>query len=180
MRKGRQYIGSSDGKIQAVLILDLRYPHPTQAWVSLLAANGPPDHLIQDHVLYFDDNLDQQPVGQVDLYFSDFVGFAGLPADYCRPTAAESDAGITRNPTVTLTYDRLRAIFRWARHAHDQAKFTIEVGDEPEDPLDKADRLAEIELERRVAEELERRVAEEVERRVAIRLSKEEEHFTEA
>jgi hypothetical protein len=29
--KARDYIGLSDGKIQAVLILDLEYPHSTKA-----------------------------------------------------------------------------------------------------------------------------------------------------
>lgn len=149
--KARDYINLTDGKIQAVLILNLEYPRLTEAWVSLWAANGPPDHLIQDHVLYFDDSLDaQQPVGQVGLFLSDFVGLAGLPAAYCRPSAAELDAGITRfddflfrncnksnssfdrNPTVILTYDKLRSIFRWARYAHDPAKFSIEGGDEPQ------------------------------------------------
>ena len=106
-RKARQYINLSDGKIQAVLILDLEYPHLTKAWVSLWAVNGPPDHLIQDHVLYFDDSLnDQQPVGQVDLYLSDFVGSAGLPAVYCRPSAAELDAGITR--FANLLFEKLQ------------------------------------------------------------------------
>jgi hypothetical protein len=38
-RKARQYIESSDGKIQAVLILELRYPGMKKAWVSFLAAD---------------------------------------------------------------------------------------------------------------------------------------------
>jgi hypothetical protein len=91
-RKARQYIDSSDGKIQAVLILDLQYRGMKKAWVSLLAADGWAQH----HELYHDDNLDQQPVGQIDLYLSDLVGFAGLPAAYCRPSAAELAAGITK------------------------------------------------------------------------------------
>jgi len=168
-RKARDYIGLSDGKIQAVLILDLHYPNLTKAWVSLLVANGPPDYLIHNHVLYFDGNLDQQPAGQVGFYLSDFAGLASLPAAYCRPSAAELDAGITRNPTVILTYDKLRAIFRWARHVHDPAKFTIEVGDEPQNSRldarrDAAEKDRELERQRRELEqkdsELERKDSE--------------------
>ncbi|KAH6640621.1 hypothetical protein F5144DRAFT_609588 [Chaetomium tenue] len=155
--KARDYIGLSDGKIQAVLIIDLEYPDLTKAWFSLLVSNGRPDHWVCNNILYHDDNLDQQPAGQVGLYLSDFVGFAGLPASYCRPSAAELDAGITRIPTVILTYDKLRSIFRWARYAHDPAKFTIEVGDEPQNPylnarLDMAEKCSE--LEQRMEQQL--------------------------
>ena len=91
-KKAHQYIDSSDGQIRAVLILDLQYPGMKKAWVSLLAA----DDWIQRHEVYHDDNLDQQPVGQVDLYLSDFIGFASLPPAYCRPSTAELAAGIRR------------------------------------------------------------------------------------
>jgi hypothetical protein len=95
-RKARQYIDSSDGKIQAVLILDLQYPGLKKAWVSLRVEDDPSSHWIQHHELFHDDALDQQPVGQIDLYLSDLVGFGGLPAASCRPSAAELAAGITR------------------------------------------------------------------------------------
>jgi hypothetical protein len=91
-RKARQYIDSSDGKIQAVLILDLQYRGMKKAWVNLFAANG----WIQGYKLYHDDDREHQPVGQIDLYLSDLVGFAGLPAAYCRHSAAELAAGITK------------------------------------------------------------------------------------
>lgn len=95
-RKARQCIESSDGKIRAVLILDLQYPGMKRAWVSLLVGDGSSGYWIRHHELYHDDNLDQQPAGQVDLYLSDFVSFAGLPAPYCRPSTAELAAGLTR------------------------------------------------------------------------------------
>jgi hypothetical protein len=63
-----------------------------KAWVSLLGAYG----WVQHHELYHDDNLKQQPVGQVGLYLSDFAGSAGLPPAYRRPSTAELATGITR------------------------------------------------------------------------------------
>jgi hypothetical protein len=90
-RKAHQYIESSDGKIQAVLILDLQYPDMKKAWVSLLTADGWLPH----HDLYHDDDDNQQRDGHVDLYLSDFVGSAGLPPAYCRPSTDDA-AGITR------------------------------------------------------------------------------------
>jgi hypothetical protein len=95
-RKARQYTDLSDGKIQAVLILDLQYPGIKKAWVSLLVEGDSSSDWIQHHELYHDDDLDQQPIGQVDLYLSDFIGLAGSPPAYCRPSAAELAAGITR------------------------------------------------------------------------------------
>ncbi|KAK4095954.1 hypothetical protein N658DRAFT_511624 [Parathielavia hyrcaniae] len=162
-RKARQYIDSSDGKIRVVLILDLQYPDMKKAWVSLLAADG----WLPRHELYHDDNLDQQPVGQIDLYLSDFVGSAGLPPAYCRPSTVELAAENTRNPMITLTYERLRAIFRRARHLYKPTEYTTEVGDEEENPYEEAERRVveeRAESERRLAEERaesERRLAEE-------------------
>jgi hypothetical protein len=92
-RKSRQYIDSSDGKIQAALIIDLHYPGMKKAWVSLFAADDPSN----SWVLFHDDDLDQQPAGQVALYLSDFVGVApGIPVALCRPSATEVAAGMTR------------------------------------------------------------------------------------
>ncbi|KAK4148419.1 hypothetical protein C8A00DRAFT_47698 [Chaetomidium leptoderma] len=172
-RKSRQYIDSSDGKIQVALIIDLQYPGMKKAWVNLLAADNPSS----SWVLFHDDDRDQQPAGQVALYLSDFVGLApGMPAALCRPSTAEVAARITRNPTIALTYKRLRAIFRRARHLHSPTEFTTEVSDEEENPYEDAEqRVAEarneqrIETERRVAE-MERRLAaanEDAERRLA-------------
>ncbi|KAL2129246.1 hypothetical protein VTI74DRAFT_8015 [Chaetomium olivicolor] len=151
-----------------------------KAWVSLLAAEDSSSRWIQYHEVYHDDSLEQQPAGQVDIYLSDFVGRAGVPAAYCRPSTAEPIAGTTRNPTITMTYERLRAIFRKARYLHDPKEFPPEVGDEEENLYEEMERrLAEerIEMERRLAEErmeTERRVAEarneeriEMERRLA-------------
>ncbi|KAK4233491.1 hypothetical protein C8A03DRAFT_47977 [Achaetomium macrosporum] len=171
-RKARQYIVSSDGKIRAVLILDLQYPGMKKAWVSLLAADDSASHWILHHELYHDDDLDQQPVGQVDLYLSDFVGLASLPAAYCRPFTAKLAAGIKRNPTINLTYERLRAIFRWARYLHTPKEFSQESG-VAEERMETERRVAEarneerIEVERRLAEErikMERHITAEIER----------------
>ncbi|KAK4150538.1 hypothetical protein C8A00DRAFT_46103 [Chaetomidium leptoderma] len=166
-RKARQYIDSSDGKIQVALILVLQYPGMKKAWVSLLAADDPSSSWVQHSDLFHDDDLDQQPAGQVALYLSDFVGLVpGMPAALCRPSTAEVAAGITRNPMIAVTYERLRAIFRRARHLHSPTQFTTEAGDEEENPYEDAERrLAEArkETERRLAEarnETEWRLAE--------------------
>lgn len=95
-RKARQYIDSSDGKIQAVLNIDLQYPGLKKAWVSLRVGDDLSSRWIQHHELFHDDALEQQPVGQVDLYLSDFVGRAGVPTAYCRPSTAELAVGVTR------------------------------------------------------------------------------------
>ncbi|KAH6618257.1 hypothetical protein B0J18DRAFT_436945 [Chaetomium sp. MPI-SDFR-AT-0129] len=130
-RKSRQYLNLSDGKVQAVLIVDIQYPDMKKAWFRLLTI----DDLSSPWVLFYDDDLnpDQQPTGEVALYLSDFLGLApGIPAVLCRPSATEVSAGITRNPTIAISYERLRAIFRRARRSHDPKKFTKEEGDEPE------------------------------------------------
>ena len=91
-----QYIGSSDGRIRAALVFDLEYPNTKKAWVSLLVADASSSRWVHDFDLFYDDDLVQQPVGQVDLYLSDFVGFVGVPAEFCRPSKADLDAGISR------------------------------------------------------------------------------------
>ncbi len=64
-----------------------------KAWVNLLAA----DDSSSSWVLFHDDDLDQQPAGQVDLYLSDFLGLVpGIPAALCRPSTAEVASGIAR------------------------------------------------------------------------------------
>lgn len=72
-----------------------------KAWVSLLTADG----WLPDHEVYHDDNLDQQPRGKIDLYLSDFVGSAGLPPAYCRPSPAKLAAGITRFAILVLNHE---------------------------------------------------------------------------
>ncbi|KAK3309443.1 uncharacterized protein B0T15DRAFT_545205 [Chaetomium strumarium] len=158
--KARKYIDLSDNKIQVVLILDLQRPGIKKAWVSLLVVDDSSSHWIRQHELFHDDNLDQQPVGHIDLYLSDFVGIAGLPAIYCRPSTAELTAGITRNPIATLTYEQLRAIFRRARHCHNPTEFTTEVGDKEENPYEEAERRV-VEVRNKERLESERRLAEE-------------------
>ncbi|KAK3897135.1 hypothetical protein C8A05DRAFT_48129 [Staphylotrichum tortipilum] len=186
--KTRQYINSSDGKIQVVLLINLQYPGMKKAWVSLSAADDPSS----SWVLFHDDDLDQQPAGQVALYLSDFVGLApGIPAALCRPSTAEVAAGIIRNPTIALIYERLGAIFRRARRLHSPKEFTTEDGDEKEnlyeEGREEGRKEERIKSERRVAEarhealreariemaqqiaEMKRRMAAEIERRVAER-----------
>lgn len=103
--KARQYIELSDGNIRAVLILDLQYKGTKKAWVSLLvAAENSSSRWVQHSQLFHDDHLDQQPDGQVDLYLSDFLGPAGLPAAICRPSADELAAGVSR----LVLWSRLR------------------------------------------------------------------------
>ena len=58
------------------------------------------DGWLLHHELHYNDNLDQQPIGQVDLYLSDLVTFAGLPPASCRPSTAELAAGIMRFATL--------------------------------------------------------------------------------
>ncbi|KAK4151054.1 hypothetical protein C8A00DRAFT_45679 [Chaetomidium leptoderma] len=174
--EAHQYLDSSDGQIRAVLILHLQYPSMKKAWVSLLAADGSSRDQDLHFGLYHDDDLDQQPVGQVELYLSDFLGLAVLPAYLCRPSTDELAVGITRDPAITLTYKRLGAIFRRARSLHNPTEFTTEIGDEDENLSEEAKRrVAEVRLEadRRMAEvrlEADHRMAEvrlEADRRVA-------------
>jgi hypothetical protein len=95
-RKARQYIDLSDGKIRVALVVDLQFPDMKKAWISVLVADGSSSRWLQRSKLFHDDDIVQQPVGQVDLYLSDFVGLDGVPADYCRPSTAELDAGVSR------------------------------------------------------------------------------------
>ncbi|KAK4044652.1 hypothetical protein C8A01DRAFT_42560 [Parachaetomium inaequale] len=178
-RKVRQYIDLSDGKIRLAVVVDLQYSDVKKGWISLLAADDSDSirHWVQHSDLFHDDDL-VQPVGQVDFYLSDFVGLAGVPAAFCRPSTAEVAAGVSRKPQIILPYERLAAIFRVARSIHDPAKFDVEDGDEEENPyeclaqelIERERRMAE--MKRRIAEkerhiaEKERRMAEE-ERRVA-------------
>ena len=97
-QKACKYLSSTGGKTQVALIIDLQYPSTKKAWVGLRAADGPsrPSSWAQPTELFFDDELvvGQQPVGQINLYLSDFVGLAGVPTGFCRPSTAELASGI--------------------------------------------------------------------------------------
>lgn len=97
-RKAYQYIDSSDGKIRAALIIDLKYPSMTEGRVSLLAADDSSSTWVHHSDLFYDDDLgDQQPTGQVALYLSDFLGLTpDVPAAFCRPSSTEVAAGVKR------------------------------------------------------------------------------------
>lgn len=84
--KACQYTDMSDGNIRAALVLDLQYPGIKKAQVGLRVAGNCSNYWIQRHELFYDDDIVQQPRGQVDLYLSDFVGELGLPRDLCRPS----------------------------------------------------------------------------------------------
>jgi hypothetical protein len=76
----------------------------TKARVSLLVADDfSGSHWIQRSDIFHDDALDQQPTGQVGLYFSDFVGLAGLPTTFRRPSISQLSAGIRRFVTPSWT-----------------------------------------------------------------------------
>lgn len=95
-RKSRQYIDMSDGKVRIAMILDLQYPDMKKGWVSLRVADDASSYWAKRSELFFDEDLAQQPVGEVGLYLSDLLGPAGLPEVYCCPSAAEMASGITR------------------------------------------------------------------------------------
>lgn len=80
-------------------------------------------------------------------------------------------SGTTRNPAITLPYERLRAIFRLARRSYNPTKYSAEVGDEEENPYEEADRrVAEVRDKKRA--EAERLMEAEVQRRVAVELAR--------
>ncbi|KAH6848104.1 hypothetical protein B0I37DRAFT_446234 [Chaetomium sp. MPI-CAGE-AT-0009] len=173
-RKARQYIDMSDGQIGAVLILDLQYPDLAGASVSLLVADESGySNWVQNSQLFYDDDLAQQPNGQLDLYISDFRGYTGLPAALCRPLAREVAAGVSRTPQIILTYERLAAIFRIAR-ANNGSRGPHLRDEDTEEKLSEAAKQQEAELltetKQFVATEMEQHVAEartKVEHRVA-------------
>jgi len=100
-RKVLQYIECAEGEIQAVIVLDAQYPKANRAKVALRVTDGTTaDTTAGTWVRYFetiyDDDLVEQPEGEIGLYVSDFVGPAGLPTALCRPSAAETVAGVQR------------------------------------------------------------------------------------
>lgn len=137
--KAVDYIAHTDGDIRAVLVLNLNYPGADKAEVGLFVADTSSDEgslgrwVLRSSTVH-DDNLDEQPAGQVHLYLSDFLGRAGLPTASTRPSATELADEITRfvpfprvfsthnammltlspsrsEPQIILTYKQLRAIF---------------------------------------------------------------------
>jgi hypothetical protein len=134
-RKVAQYIECAEGDIQAAIILDVQYPKANRAKVALRVADGTTTGTwVRYFDTIYDDNLTEQPEGEVGLYLSDFIGPAGLPAAFCRPSAAETAADVQRfvsqlfflflfyrklrphsDPQVHLSYERLRKIFLKAR-----------------------------------------------------------------
>ncbi|KAK3363735.1 hypothetical protein B0T25DRAFT_470020, partial [Lasiosphaeria hispida] len=117
-RKAIQYIDGTQGEIQAVFIVDMLYPTATKAKMSLFTADGTKGHWVQRSVIFYDDALEEQPIGQLGLYLSDFLGARGLPTAFCRPSAAELAAEISRVPQIIMSFDQLRAIFLYARDIH--------------------------------------------------------------
>ncbi|EAQ89047.1 predicted protein [Chaetomium globosum CBS 148.51] len=107
-----------------------------RASVSLLVADASASRWVHYFDPFYDDDLVEQPVGQVNLYLSDFIDFTGLPAESClefhRPSKADLDAGVSRRAQITLTYERLASIFRTARSRQDSATFPIADGDTAE------------------------------------------------
>ncbi len=93
---------NTHGRIAAVLVVKMQYPSATWAKVSLLAAGAAAQHeprWIHRDELFYDQRLldDQQPTGQVTLYLSDLLSNRlPIPSAFCRPTAAEQAAGISR------------------------------------------------------------------------------------
>ncbi|KAK5651280.1 hypothetical protein OQA88_12624 [Cercophora sp. LCS_1] len=107
--KALQYIKSSGGKIRAVIVFNINYPKANKVTVSLVTAdNSIPGghHWLQYAEILYSDNTEEQAIGQIDP--------ADLPASFCRPSAAEVNAGVQREPQIVLTYGQLRREFRKA------------------------------------------------------------------
>lgn len=68
--------------------------------MGLLVADASSRRWVHHFDVFYDDDLLQQPIGQVELFLSDFVDFTGVPAEFCaefcRPSKADLDAGISR------------------------------------------------------------------------------------
>ncbi|KAK3363703.1 hypothetical protein B0T25DRAFT_444928, partial [Lasiosphaeria hispida] len=163
-KKAMEYIQKSDGKIRVVLIIDAHYPNLRKATVSLLVADdGGGFHWHLNRKVIHDDRLHRQPSGKVKFYLSDFLGPEGLPIDFCRPPAR-----ISRSPFFTVSYKRLGAIFRTARHAQHPDVFAMAEEDMETNLFEEMQQELKrhtAEAERRIAEE--RRQREESDKRAA-------------
>jgi hypothetical protein len=103
-KKARRYIRKSDGNIQAVIVVDVEYPSMRKGWVSLRVADGASGSWVQHRQLLFDDDTNERPDGQLELYISDIVGLACSPAAFCRPLTATTDSRASRfvqSPSLT-------------------------------------------------------------------------------
>ncbi|KAH6628189.1 hypothetical protein F5144DRAFT_492561 [Chaetomium tenue] len=118
-RKLVQYVELTGGKIEAAVALNGQYPSGRSAQVALRVVDGATTGTwVQYFDTVYDEDCATQPDGQLGLYISDFLGPAGLPVNFCRPSTAERASGVSRDPQVTLTYKRLRSIFLKARSIH--------------------------------------------------------------
>ncbi len=98
------YLTNAPGRIAAVLVIKMEYPAATWATLSLLVADPAdpeaPRWVHRNELFYADraaDEEEPQPAGQVGLYLSDILSpQQPIPLAFCRPTAAESAAGIVR------------------------------------------------------------------------------------
>ncbi|KAK3364376.1 hypothetical protein B0T25DRAFT_493164, partial [Lasiosphaeria hispida] len=103
--KARRYFRRWDS-VQVVFIIDIAYPSHDAATVSLLTRSG----WVQHREAFFDGNADEQPAGQVGLYYSDLIGPTGLPPAYCRSEAL--------GPNIVVPFEVLRYILTIARNVH--------------------------------------------------------------
>ncbi|KAH8891445.1 hypothetical protein GQ53DRAFT_841395 [Thozetella sp. PMI_491] len=114
------YFDDTYGQVAAVPVLDLGYPHAKRAKANLLVADSSlqDDQVhrwIQRGTPFYDENLADQPAGQVGFYISDLLPEGPLPQAFYRPSAAELATGVSRDPQIVLTYEQLRSIFLDAR-----------------------------------------------------------------
>ncbi|KAK0704560.1 hypothetical protein B0H67DRAFT_498976, partial [Lasiosphaeris hirsuta] len=155
-QKATDYIRESDGKIRVVFIIDAHYP-----------SLGMATHLNRE--VTHDDHLHQQPSGQVKFYLSNFLSPKGLSIDFCRPPArtSRSNVYIYTSPFFTISYQRLGAIFRTARHVQHPDVFAMAEEDMETNLFEEMQQLKRrtAETKRRIAEE--RRQREESDKRAA-------------
>ena len=72
-----------------------------------MVADGAVGRWIQRGQTFYDQQLDNQPAGQVDLYVSDFLRGRPLPTAFSRPLAAEVAAGVSRSVLLSILGFRL-------------------------------------------------------------------------
>ncbi len=114
--KAIRYLTRSQGQITAVLVIKIQYRAATWAKVSLVVADEDGDNndanenasqrqlcwFPLDEVFY-DEGVNYQPLGQVDLYLSDLLSRRlPIPLAFRRPTTAELVAGIYRYEIFVL------------------------------------------------------------------------------
>ncbi|WYZ43588.1 hypothetical protein EsH8_VII_000024 [Colletotrichum jinshuiense] len=75
-------------RVRAVIIIDIAYPSPVSASLSLLAVSGDADEAswVMHRQTFYDATAETQPTGHVELYASDFLGSLGsVPLEMRRP-----------------------------------------------------------------------------------------------